>query len=95
MPLTIVASIHAATGREDALARALKDLVAPTRAEAGCLAYDLHRSDSDPGHFLFYETWESRDHWLAHMESPHIKAHGEKNGALVASAEIWEMSHIA
>lgn len=95
MPLTIVASIHAAEGRAEALHAALTALVAPTRAEAGCLAYDLHRNDTDPSHFLFYETWETREHWLAHMESPHITAHREANGALVDRADIWEMTRTA
>ncbi|KAA9009897.1 putative quinol monooxygenase [Histidinibacterium aquaticum] len=94
MPLTIVADIHAEPGRADRLLERLQMLVAPTRAEAGCLAYDLHRDDTDPDHFLFYETWETREHWLAHMESDHIKAHGPATEGLVARADVWEMSKL-
>jgi quinol monooxygenase YgiN len=35
----------------------LQRLVRPTLAEAGCVAYELNESKSEPGHFLFYEVW--------------------------------------
>jgi len=90
-PLTIVAVFQANAGREDDLASALQDLVAPTCAEAGCLNYDLHRDLEVPGRFLFYENWETRGHWEAHMESAHLTHHKETSGPLVAKVEIFQM----
>lgn len=90
-PLTIVAIFNAAPGREDALASALQNLVAPTLAEAGCLNYDLHRDLELPGRFLFYENWETRTHWEAHMETPHLQHHKKTSGPLVAEVEIFQM----
>ena len=84
-PLTIVAIFQANDGHEDELAAALQNLVAPTLAESGCLNYDLHRDLEVPGRFLFYENWETRDHWAAHMQTPHLKHHQETSGPLVAS----------
>jgi quinol monooxygenase YgiN len=90
-PLTIVAIFEAAPGREDELAAALQALVAPTRAETGCLNYDLHRDLERPERFLFHENWSSRAAWDAHMRSPHLTRHRETSGPLVASAEIMQL----
>ena len=90
-PLTIVAVFEANPGREEDLAHALQNLVAPTLAEAGCLNYDLHRDLEVPGRFLFYENWETRPHWEAHMESDHLRHHQKTSGPLVRHVEIMQM----
>jgi quinol monooxygenase YgiN len=94
MALTIVAHVHAAAGKQEALFTALRALVPPTLAEAGCVKYDLHRDDSDPAHFMFYETWETRDHWLDHMKAPHLVAHQAATKEMVASAAIYELTRV-
>jgi len=94
MQFPLIASIHAAEGQADALERALTALIEPTRAEDGCLLYDLHRDLKDPDHFVFYEIWATRDHWLAHGETPHIAAHRRDNGHLVASSDLWELARV-
>jgi len=73
-PLTFVARMRAKPGQEARLRAELQRLVAPTHAEAGCLSYDLHISQSDPAMFLFYETWRSQADLDAHFETPHLKA---------------------
>ena len=90
--LTIVAIFRAEPGREDDLSAALHALIPPTRAEPGCLLYDLHRDLEDPGRFLFYETWETRVRWEAHMESAHIRHHRDANASMIAEAEILQMT---
>ena len=45
-----------------------------SRAEPGCIGYDLHLAKNDPGLFLFYETWKSQADLDAHFETPHLKA---------------------
>ena len=90
MPLTIVAHIRALPEWAE-----LEKLVAPTRAEAGCLQYDLHRDDEDPAHFLFFENWESRELWQAHMAAPHLAAYLEAVDGEVADFTVHEMSRIA
>jgi len=90
-PLTIVAFFEAEPGREDELAASLQSLVAPTRAEVGCLNYDLHRDLERPGRFLFYENWATREAWEAHMETDHLRRHRETARTLVARADILQM----
>ena len=74
MPLTILALIPAKPGQGDALAEALKGLVAPTRAEPGNISYDAHRSVDDPDLFMMYETWESKEALDKHFQQPYVTA---------------------
>jgi len=73
-PLTLIARMRAKPGQETRLLGELRHLVAPTRAEAGCIAYELHQSQSDPALFLFYEIWKSQADLDAHFETPHLTA---------------------
>ncbi|HET9784989.1 MAG TPA: putative quinol monooxygenase, partial [Terriglobales bacterium] len=52
----------------------LEKLTTATRREKGCVQYDLHQDNSVPARFLFYENWQSREIWQAHMTSPHLLA---------------------
>jgi quinol monooxygenase YgiN len=72
--LTVVAEMRAAAGKEEHLKRQLLALVDPTRKEDGCVQYDLHQSTSDPGCFVFYENWQSRESLELHLQSPHLSA---------------------
>ena len=88
MPLTVIASLKAKPGQEAAPFAELSALVAPTRAEAGCILYEMHRSHENPGWFIFNELWESRPIWEAHMATPHLVAFSAKQDALV---DTWEL----
>ena len=74
VPLTLIARMRAKSGQEARLWQELQRLVAPTRAEAGCITYDLHRSQTDPALFMFYENWKSQADLDAHFETQHFKA---------------------
>jgi quinol monooxygenase YgiN len=73
-PLTIIARVRAKAGQESRLRQELQRLLAPTRAEAGCISYDLHQSQSDPALFVFYENWASQAALDAHFQTPHLQA---------------------
>lgn len=88
-PLTVVAKLIAKPGKEEELLPMLKALLAPTRAEQGCINYDLHRSHEAPGTFIFTESWASKELWEAHMQSPHLVEFGEKQGALTESWDLF------
>jgi quinol monooxygenase YgiN len=72
--LTVIAHIRAKAGQESRVRQILQGLLAPTRAEVGCINYDLHQSQSDPAVFVFYENWESEGHLEAHARSAHIQS---------------------
>ena len=53
--LTIVANIKANPDKIDLVKAELVKLIDITRAEEGCINYDLHQDNENPAHFLFYE----------------------------------------
>jgi quinol monooxygenase YgiN len=71
----VILNVHidAAAGHEEKLAEQLRALVAPTRSEAGCLEYELHRDPQSPGKFMFYERFSSQSALDEHLASPHFK----------------------
>jgi quinol monooxygenase YgiN len=87
-PLTVVATLKARKGCEEALYQELRKLIAPTLAEEGCINYDMHRSVDDPSVFVFYENWTTRPLWERHMNSPHLQAFSARQGEL---ADSWEL----
>lgn len=95
MTLTIVAQITAKPGQEGLVRAELEKLVPITRAEKGALQYDLHVDTENPGYFVFYENWESRDLWQTHMNAPHLAAYMAATDGAVDSFVLHEMSKIA
>ena len=82
--VTVVALLRAKKEQIDALRDELKGLIETTRAEPGCINYDLHESPDSPGLFMFHENWTSKQHLEDHLARPHLKAFLEKADALLA-----------
>ena len=93
--LTIVAHITASEGNAETVKAGLEKLIAPSRADRGCLQYDLHQAHDNPAHFMFYENWSSRDEWLAHMEQPHLATWRTATEGMIADFRVYEMTHLA
>ncbi|MEZ5590032.1 MAG: putative quinol monooxygenase [Gammaproteobacteria bacterium] len=93
--LTIVANIIAKADKIGLVQAELEKLVPITRAEQGCLQYDLHQDNENPAHFMFYENWESRELWQTHMNNQHLKDYMAATDGAVESFTLNEMSHIA
>jgi quinol monooxygenase YgiN len=91
--------IEAAGGQEEKLAEQLRALVAPTRAEAGCLTYELNRDPKNPAKFMFYERFRGQAALDEHLASPYFKAFVDYRAALnpdpVASIVITTWRSIA
>jgi quinol monooxygenase YgiN len=71
--LRVVARIVALPGSVDFVRRTLLGLVAPTRAEQGCILYDLMQNNADPTDFTFYEEWTGDAELDAHGVTAHIR----------------------
>ena len=93
--LTIIGSITANEDKIDLVKAELEKLVPITRAEEGCIQYDLHQDNENPSFFLFYENWESRELWQTHMQTPHLATYMAATEGAVANFTINEMTHIA
>ncbi len=92
--LTIVARIEAYPDQVELLKTELQKLVAPTLNEAGCIQYDLHQDNNDPAVFLFYENWENRELWQAHMQNTHIAEFARATEGAVADFSLLEMTRV-
>jgi len=89
--VTVVATIKAKEGNESEVRAVLEGLLAPTRAESGCLNYDLHVSSECSRTFLFHENWESLGHLERHLESPHLEAFKARFDELLAEHPAIEL----
>ncbi len=93
--LTIVANIKANAGKVELVKTELLKLIELTRAEEGCINYDLHQDNENPAHFMFYENWESRELWQKHMGNKHLVEYMTATEGAVAEFTLNEMTQIA
>ena len=82
--VTVVIRMKAKTGMEVRVRQELLNLLKPTRAERGCINFDMHQAPNDPSLFLFHENWVSEEDLKRHFETPHIKRWIEEAKALLA-----------
>jgi len=93
--VTVIAHIRAKPGQESRVRQVLEKLLVPTRAEAGCINYDLHQSLTDPILFVFYENWKSEADLEAHARSVHIQSFRKLADEILAeSVEITKWKAI-
>src|SRR6266446_8388156 len=81
--VTLIVLLRAREGQETILEAELRALVGPTRKEAGCIRYDLHRSVDVLGAFLLHEVWETREAHTQHTNSPHFLRWNARKDALI------------
>jgi quinol monooxygenase YgiN len=67
-------------------------LIAPTRAEQGCLEYRLHQDNDDPAVFIFYENWEDMGCLDRHMNSDHFRSYAAAVGDMVIDKVVHRMT---
>jgi len=92
--LTIIAKILAKPESRDLVKAELLKLIEITRAEEGCINYDLHQDNEDPNLFLFFENWENRELWQSHMKKKHLAEYIEATENAVAEFTLQEMTAI-
>jgi len=93
--LTIVANIKAHEDKIELVKAELLKLIDITRAEEGCINYDLHQDNENPAHFMFFENWETRELWQTHMGNQHLQDYMAATEGAVVEFTLNEMSHIA
>jgi quinol monooxygenase YgiN len=92
--LTIIANIKAKADQVEQVKTELLQLVEPSRADAGCIHYDLHQDNKNPAHFLVYENWESPEALQKHSESPHFKEFTVATEGAIEEFTVNEMTRI-
>jgi quinol monooxygenase YgiN len=67
----ITALITAAPGREQELRHRLRDVVALTQAEPGCLVFEVFERLDAPGEFVLWERFANRAAFAEHVQAPY------------------------
>jgi quinol monooxygenase YgiN len=71
--LIVVATITAKDGNEVLVREALEKIVPLSRAEAGCLRYDLHVDLGNHASFIMLEAWRDQAALSEHEAAPHFQ----------------------
>lgn len=92
MIVSLIATLTARPETREELFRLLVDQVGPTRAEYGCIDYNLHIDTSDPCVFVFYENWKTQADLDAHMDMHHLKPLLSQIDRLLAKPiDMWRL----
>lgn len=83
MELFISARFHARPGQEDAVESALRDTVAPSREEPGCLSIHAFRSVRDRRLFYIHSRWKDEAAFEVHAGLPHTVRFIERVAPLI------------
>jgi quinol monooxygenase YgiN len=70
--VTLVPFFAVKAGEETPVGRGHLEMVGLTRAEPGCLGYDLYQSLDDPALMFLYENWTDQAALDAHMNTSHF-----------------------
>ena len=93
--LGVVARIKAKAESVDVVREGLTSLLESTRAEPGCILYELMQNEADPTDFTFYEEWTNAAALEAHAQSEHLRSTFAKlDGHLEAPADVRRYSYI-
>ncbi|WP_028477064.1 putative quinol monooxygenase [Nocardia sp. CNY236] len=73
---TLVLNVRfiAKPGKEKEVREVLEAALEPTRAEEGCISYELYQHYADPTRMALLEEWVDADALATHFETPHLKA---------------------
>lgn len=93
-PLTLIATIIARPGQAEAVEAGLRQLVPPSQAEAGCLQYNLHLHQEQPGRFIMVEQWQDAAALSAHQQTAHFLHFGQTCGSLLEQVDHQLMHRI-
>lgn len=81
----IIAELKAAPGMRAQLLELLDGMLAPSRAEAGCISYRYFVSSEDPDLIHFFEEWQDQASIEEHFATDHFRDLGVRIPNLIIS----------
>ncbi len=91
--ITVIARLKAKEGKERSLRETLIGLIQPSRADEGCISYNLHEDPENPALFMFHEIWTSKEALDKHLATPHLQEFIKKSEELLAGpldVSVWK-----
>ena len=70
--IVIAGTISIDPAKKDVAVAAVRDLMAETRREKGCVAYVMSGDFDDPGCLRLFEEWETQQALDSHLKAPHM-----------------------
>jgi quinol monooxygenase YgiN len=92
--LIVIAKVVTRPDAIESVKSELLKLIAPTRKENGCHAYNLHQDNDDPTVFIFHETWDSLVCLEKHMNTEHFKTYINNVEGKIAEKIVHKMTLI-
>ena len=89
--VVVIATAKAKPGKEEELARALREVSCPTRAQPGSVEFTLYRSEEDPAVIVGVERWKTKPDHERHLRGPHFQKLGAAMSKIIAGPPqiIW------
>lgn len=95
MTLNVVAMIDAKPQFVSEIEFALREMLAPTRAEPGCLQYELARDMDKPSRLVMVERWQDVAALDAHTATPHMARLREAMVGRVEQVNVCRLMPVA
>jgi quinol monooxygenase YgiN len=94
--INVIATVQVKEGKRAEFIDLFKTIVPLVKAEKGCIDYfptidlptDLPPQNINENEVTIIERWESLDHLMAHLGTPHMAEHMEKEKDYVEKASI-------
>lgn len=84
-PVALLVSLSARDTGEIRLRDELAVLATMSRADAGCLRYDVLEELEEPGRFVLFEEWLDEDSLIDHNTRRHVTQFVETSASLLAA----------
>ena len=76
--INVIAHVYVKAGKKNDIMSVMSELIEKTRAEAGCIRYDLFESEDNADNLTIIEEWKSRQALEEHFQTGHFIKLGEK-----------------
>jgi quinol monooxygenase YgiN len=85
-PFSLIVTLKVKRDRVEALAAAAKKAQGPSRAEPGCVRYEVQQNLEEPGEFVVLESWRNLKALQDHFATPHFAEFIKEIGSAVEEA---------
>lgn len=71
-PFGVIVDAEIKPDRMEEFLKIIEEDAVGSRAEEGCLRFDVQQSQDNPNRFFFYEVYKNKEAVLFHKEQPHF-----------------------